>query len=131
MRACVKLMKNMITVRVPHLGDSITSASIFKIHAKPGSSVKVDDEVVTLLTEKVAITVRAEANCVITAFHGKEPSSPDSEGESINVGDPLYDYKPEATLRSDGLSTLVYKLNKPRISAKSPTFPLGEKNPFK
>ena len=67
---------------VPQLGESITEAVVGKWHKKVGESVKVDEPVVVLETDKVTIDVPAPAAGTIAAIaHG--------EGDTVKIGEVL------------------------------------------
>jgi len=73
--------KNMtIEIKVPPLGESVSEASIAKLHKKVGDAVKADELVLELETDKVTLEVNAPANGVISDLKVKE-------GDSVKVGD--------------------------------------------
>lgn len=69
-----------IEIKVPALGESVSEASIAKLHKKVGDAVKADELIVELETDKVTLEVNAPANGVITALNV-------NEGDSVQVGD--------------------------------------------
>lgn len=69
-----------IEIKVPALGESVSEASIAKLHKKVGDSVKADELIVELETDKVTLEVNAPSNGVISALNVKE-------GDSVKVGD--------------------------------------------
>lgn len=69
-----------VEIIVPALGESVTEATIAKWHKKQGDSVKVDDLLLELETEKVTLEVNALASGVISKILK-------SEGETVAVGD--------------------------------------------
>jgi len=67
---------------VPQLGESFAEAVVGKWHKKVGESVKVDEPVVVLETDKVTIDVPAPAAGTIAAIaHG--------EGDTVKIGEVL------------------------------------------
>ena len=50
-----------IDIVVPTLGESVTEATIGKWYKKPGNSVKADEAVAELETDKVTLEVNAPA----------------------------------------------------------------------
>ncbi len=54
-----------IDIRVPVLGESVTEATVGKWYKKPGDTVKADEPLVELETDKVAIEVPAPANGIM------------------------------------------------------------------
>src|SRR5262245_61186398 len=69
----------MADIRVPALGESVTEATIGKWFKQPGETVKVDEPVVELETEKVTLEVPAPAAGVLSDVAAKE-------GETVAVG---------------------------------------------
>lgn len=69
-----------IEIKVPALGESVSEASIAKLHKKVGDSVKADELIVELETDKVTLEVNAPNNGVLTELKVKE-------GDSVKVGD--------------------------------------------
>jgi len=68
-----------ININVPPLGESVTEATIAKWHKKPGDSVKVDELLAELETEKVTLEVNAPQSGTITELKV-------AEGDSVEVG---------------------------------------------
>ncbi|MGD0023642.1 MAG: biotin/lipoyl-containing protein, partial [Xanthobacteraceae bacterium] len=69
----------MAEIRVPALGESVTEATIGKWFKKPGDAVAVDEPLVELQTDKVAIEVPAPAAGVLSGVAAKD-------GETVAVG---------------------------------------------
>ncbi len=69
-----------IEIKVPALGESVSEASIAKLHKKVGDAVKADEIIVELETDKVTLEVNAPANGVISDLKVKE-------GDNVKVGD--------------------------------------------
>jgi len=69
-----------IEIKVPALGESVSEASIAKLHKKVGDAVKADELIVELETDKVTLEVNAPSNGVISALNVKE-------GDNVKVGD--------------------------------------------
>ena len=69
-----------IEINVPALGESVSEASIAKLHKKVGDAVKADEIIVELETDKVTLEVNAPANGIIAELKVKE-------GDSVKVGD--------------------------------------------
>lgn len=69
-----------IEIKVPALGESVSEASIAKLHKKVGDAVKADELILELETDKVTLEVNAPANGSITELKVKE-------GDSVKVGD--------------------------------------------
>ncbi len=71
-----------VKVVVPPLGDSVTEATIAKWHKKVGDSVRTDELLVEIETDKVTLEVNAPTNGVVI-----EITAPD--GATVGVGAPL------------------------------------------
>ncbi|MBM3590351.1 MAG: 2-oxoglutarate dehydrogenase complex dihydrolipoyllysine-residue succinyltransferase [Alphaproteobacteria bacterium] len=69
-----------IEIKVPALGESVSEASIAKLHKKVGDAVKADELILELETDKVTLEVNAPKNGVISELKVKE-------GDSVKVGD--------------------------------------------
>jgi 2-oxoglutarate dehydrogenase E2 component (dihydrolipoamide succinyltransferase) len=69
-----------IEIKVPPLGESVSEASIAKLHKKAGDAVKADELICELETDKVTLEVNAPANGVISDLKVKE-------GDNVKVGD--------------------------------------------
>ena len=69
-----------IEIKVPALGESVSEATIAKLHKKAGDAVKADELIVELETDKVTLEVNAPSNGVIAELKVKE-------GDNVKVGD--------------------------------------------
>jgi 2-oxoglutarate dehydrogenase E2 component (dihydrolipoamide succinyltransferase) len=69
-----------IEIKVPALGESVSEATIAKLHKKVGDAVKADELIVELETDKVTLEVNAPSNGVIAELKVKE-------GDNVKVGD--------------------------------------------
>ena len=69
-----------IEIKVPALGESVSEASIAKLHVKIGEAVKADQLILELETDKVTLEVNAPSNGSITDLKVKE-------GDNVKVGD--------------------------------------------
>ncbi|MES2175344.1 MAG: 2-oxoglutarate dehydrogenase complex dihydrolipoyllysine-residue succinyltransferase [Pseudomonadota bacterium] len=66
-------------VKVPTLGESVTEATVGQWLKKPGEAVKVDEPIVSLETDKVAVDVPSTVAGVMGDIVAKE-------GDTVNVG---------------------------------------------
>jgi 2-oxoglutarate dehydrogenase E2 component (dihydrolipoamide succinyltransferase) len=69
-----------IEIKVPALGESVSEASIAKLHKKVGDQVKADELILELETDKVTLEVNALVEGVINEIRVKE-------GDNVRVGD--------------------------------------------
>ena len=72
---------------VPNMGDSITEGSIVEWVKNEGDYVAVDDVIVVIETDKVAVDVRAEVAGTISKLHA-------DVDDVVEVGEPLIDITP-------------------------------------
>ncbi|MBJ7445593.1 MAG: dihydrolipoamide succinyltransferase, partial [Sphingobium sp.] len=66
-------------VKVPTLGESVTEATVGQWLKKPGEAVALDEPIVSLETDKVAVDVPAPVAGTLGDIIAKE-------GETVNVG---------------------------------------------
>jgi len=71
-----------VEIRVPHFGESVTEAVVGRWLKKEGEPIAVDEPVVELETDKVAVEVTAEQGGVLQHIA-------QAEGATVNVGDVL------------------------------------------
>ncbi len=104
-----------IEFRVPTLGESIVEATVAKWLKQPGETVKADEPLVELETEKVAVEVPAPAAGVMGAHQVKQ-------GESVGVGQVLGSISEgTGTLSIDPVgTTVVSQAVKAAIPAAAP-----------
>ena len=69
-----------IEIKVPALGESVSEAGIAKLYKKVGDTVKADELLVELETDKVTLEVNAPKSGTITSLSVKE-------GDNVKVGD--------------------------------------------
>src|SRR6056297_3326016 len=69
-------------VKVPTLPESVSDATVAKWHKKAGDSVKRDENLVDLETDKVVLEVPAPADGVLESIDAEE-------GETVNADDVL------------------------------------------
>ena len=69
----------MTEIKVPTLGESVSEATVGAWQVSEGDSVKRDDVLVELETDKVAVEVRAEEDGVISKITARE-------GETVEIG---------------------------------------------
>jgi 2-oxoglutarate dehydrogenase E2 component (dihydrolipoamide succinyltransferase) len=91
-----------IEIKVPALGESVSEASIAKLHKKAGDAVKADELIVELETDKVTLEVNAPSNGVIAELKVKE-------GDNVKVGDLI-------ALMTEGSNSVIAK-----VAAPTPT----------
>ena len=83
----------MSNIKVPPLGESVTEATIGKWHKKEGDSVKADELLVELETDKITLEVTAESSGVLQSISAKE-------GSVVKAGDVLGAIKAGAAVSS-------------------------------
>lgn len=73
----------MTRVLLPELGEGITEATVACFHRQAGDAVKVDDDVVEVVTDKATFNVP-------TTVSGKIGETFVKEGEQVAVGAALF-----------------------------------------
>ena len=68
-----------LDITVPTLGESITEATVMRWHKGPGDAVALDETLVELETDKVAVEVKAEAAGTLAEIAA-------GEGVDVEVG---------------------------------------------
>ncbi len=74
----------MVRIILPELGDGIVDAEIVRWHCREGQSVKFDEDVVELVTDKAVFNVPAD-------FSGRIMKIYYNEGQRVPVGSVLAD----------------------------------------
>lgn len=69
-----------IEIIVPSLGESVSEATIAKWHKKQGDSVKIDELLLELETEKVTLEINALSSGIVSKIVK-------NEGDTVSVGD--------------------------------------------
>ncbi|TGY89142.1 2-oxoglutarate dehydrogenase complex dihydrolipoyllysine-residue succinyltransferase [Marinicauda algicola] len=69
----------MTDITVPQLGESVSEATVGEWQVSEGDSVKKDDILVELETDKVSVEVRAEADGTVSKISARE-------GETVEIG---------------------------------------------
>jgi 2-oxoglutarate dehydrogenase E2 component (dihydrolipoamide succinyltransferase) len=93
-----------LEIKVPALGESVSEASIAKLHKKVGDAVKADELIVELETDKVTLEVNAPSAGVISSLNV-------AEGDSVKVGDLI-------ALMQEGAAAATSKPAAPAVEAK-------------
>jgi 2-oxoglutarate dehydrogenase E2 component (dihydrolipoamide succinyltransferase) len=105
-----------IEIKVPALGESVSEAAIAKLHKKVGDSVKADELIVELETDKVTLEVNAPSDGVISDLKVKE-------GDNVKVGDLI------AMMSAGGAAVKVAPVQNAQAAASTQTanasFPLS------
>jgi dihydrolipoamide dehydrogenase len=108
--------KMAIEIKVPALGESVTSATVGKWLKQPGDAVAVDEPVVELETDKVSVEVPASAAGVLESQAVKE-------GDEVEVGAVL------AILAEGAKAAAKPVASKPAEAPKKEATPAAEKKP--
>lgn len=77
-----------IKITVPSLGESISSAVIAKWHKKKGDIVEVDEIIVELETEKIALAINSPASGILENITKQE-------GDTVELGEIIGEVKEE------------------------------------
>jgi 2-oxoglutarate dehydrogenase E2 component (dihydrolipoamide succinyltransferase) len=95
-----------IEIKVPALGESVSEAGIAKLYKKVGDSVKADEILVELETDKVTLEVNAPKAGVITSLSVKE-------GDNVKVGDLI------AVMQEGAAATVAAQPSAPQAVAQT------------
>ena len=68
-----------VDITVPALGESVTEATVMRWNKAPGDAVAVDETLVELETDKIAVEVKAEAAGTLAEIAA-------GEGTDVEVG---------------------------------------------
>lgn len=96
-----------VKIIVPSLGESVSEATIAKWYKKVGQSVKVDELILELETEKVTLEVNASASGVMEAITKQM-------GETVEVGEIIGSIKEGAMAKDEVLEVT------PVVSVEAP-----------
>ncbi|MFT8717969.1 dihydrolipoyl dehydrogenase [Acetobacter sp.] len=102
-----------IEIKVPALGESVTSATVGKWLKQPGDAVAVDEPVVELETDKVSVEVPAPAAGVLESHAAKE-------GDEVEVGAVL-------AILAEGAKAAAKPASAPKPATESKAAPAAEK----
>jgi len=69
----------MDEVKLPELGEGITTATVALWHCRPGDVVAKDDDLVDVVTDKAAFTISAHRDAAVKSLCV-------SEGSDVDVG---------------------------------------------
>ena len=78
----------MIEIKIPTVGESITSGVIAAFHKKSGDYVKANEPILTLDTDKVSTEIVAETGGVVTLLA--------KEGDEVKIGQVVATLEPSA-----------------------------------
>lgn len=101
-----------VEIIVPALGESVSEATIVKWYKKPGDSVKVDELLLELETEKVTLEVNAAAEGFLEVIAKKE-------GEAVTVGEMLGKIKAGNTPTAPQVISKIFAQNEKVIFVQS------------
>jgi len=105
-----------IEIKVPALGESVSEAGIAKLYKKVGDSVKADEILVELETDKVTLEVNAPKSGIITSLNVKE-------GDNVKVGDLI-------SIMQEGLASSAQAPAQVEVSkSEAPKAPAKTENP--
>ncbi|KAI0073784.1 dihydrolipoamide succinyltransferase [Panus rudis PR-1116 ss-1] len=88
------------TVKVPQMAESISEGTLKTWHKQPGDSVQADEEIATIETDKIDVSVNAPAAGTITELLANEE-------DTVSVGQDLFRFEPgeggAAPAKSEGV----------------------------
>src|SRR5882757_7158531 len=101
----------MIEIKIPAVGESITSGVIAAFHKKSGEYVKANEPILTLDTDKVSTEIVAETGGVLSLIA--------KEGDEVKIGQVVATLDPSAPAPPAGTSDAPA----PRPKATEPAKP--------
>ena len=107
-----------IEIKVPALGESVSEATIAKLHKRVGDAVKADELIVELETDKVTLEVNAPSNGVISELKV-------SEGANVKVGDLIALMQEGAAAKVVAQAAPATAAPKAASAAESSSYPLS------
>ncbi|BBC79360.1 dihydrolipoyllysine-residue succinyltransferase component of 2-oxoglutarate dehydrogenase complex-like [Acetobacter orientalis] len=111
-----------VEIKVPTLGESVTTATVAKWLKKAGDAVAADEPIVELETDKVSVEVSAPQAGVLGAEVAKE-------GDEVEVGALLTTLEPGAAgAKPAAAAAPAEKKEAPKAAAPAP-HPLPRKTP--
>ena len=113
-----------VEIKVPEMGESITEATLLNWTKKPGESVKADEILAELETDKVTMEVRAPATGVL-----KEQKKKAGETVSVREIIGLIEEGATATVTSSSPQTQPATEVKPQVAALKAEAPKNETLP--
>ena len=99
-----------VEIKVPALGESVTSATVARWMKKPGEAVAADEPIVELETDKVTVEVPAPAAGTIEAIVA-------DEGSEVEVGAVL------GTIAAGGAAAAAKPAEAPKAEAPKTAAP--------
>ncbi len=107
------MIKNEIVI--PVLGESVSEATIAKWYKEVGNSVKVDELLLEIETEKVTLEINALSNGIIESISKKE-------GDTVNVGEVVGIINASSSLLQNSIEkTDSHTIPKKEINTKEET----------
>ena len=85
-------MNEVITMRLPDLGEGIESATISEIPISKGEKIKKDDIMIVLESEKASMEIPSEVGGIVKSVNIKN-------GQSVKTGDLLLTIETEMPAR--------------------------------
>ncbi|HSP01041.1 MAG TPA: biotin/lipoyl-containing protein, partial [Thioalkalivibrio sp.] len=101
-------MSNVVEVKVPDIGD-FKDVEIIELLVKPGDSVKAEDPLITLESDKVTIDIPSPGDGVIKALKVKK-------GDQVSQGDHIIDMETDGAAAGEDKSRDEPKKTAPEAS---------------
>ncbi|HAV34938.1 MAG TPA: branched-chain alpha-keto acid dehydrogenase subunit E2, partial [Massilia sp.] len=101
-------------IKMPDLGEGIAEVEVVAWHVKPGDTVKEDQVLADVMTDKATVEIPSPVNGVVTALGGKL-------GEAMAVGAELIRLEVEGAGNHSGDTTAARQQTAPAVSAQAAT----------
>ncbi len=102
----------MIEIKIPAVGESITSGVIAAFHKKTGDYVKANEPILTLDTDKVSTEIVAETGGVLSLIA--------NEGDEVKIGQVVATLDPSAPAPAAGAPAAAAPASAPAPKAPEP-----------
>lgn len=105
----------IVEINLPVIGDNIPSADVVKVNVKEGDSVKINDVLIEIETDKATVEVPSEVNGIVKKIYVKE-------GTKAKVGEPIVSIETESQQESPKEEKPIQKEEKiePKIEEIKP-----------
>ncbi|MEW6371358.1 MAG: dihydrolipoamide acetyltransferase family protein [Pseudomonadota bacterium] len=101
-------------IKMPDLGEGIAEVEVVAWHVQPGDTVKEDQVLADVMTDKATVEIPSPVNGVVTALGGKL-------GEAMAVGAELIRLEVEGAGNHSGETTAARQQTAPAVPARAAT----------
>jgi 2-oxoisovalerate dehydrogenase E2 component (dihydrolipoyl transacylase) len=110
--------------RLPDVGEGVAEAEIVVWHVKPGDTIKEDQSLVDVMTDKATVDMTSPVDGVVVAVHGEV-------GAMLSVGAVLLELEVENAGNPDEVATIAVPATSPAPAPIDPLPPVSAPAPAK